>query len=297
MSEKWVPYGAAITATSIFGLTFMFSKIALGVVTPVHLMALRFLFAAGIFLVLVILGIIPVRFQGKPWGALVGLSFFQPIAYFTFESYGLYYGGSSEAGIFAALIPVATALVSSIVLKESVSLRQGCFLALSVSGAVFIGVMDGVVLGSSLVSKLCFLAAVISASCFTVGSRKQSVRFTPWEITFVMAMVGAAVFNLWAVAEAWQQGTVSAYFAPLARLEVLGAVLFLSVAASIIGFFCTNLALKKIPAYRYAVFDNASTVISILAGVLFLQESLLWYHWVGAAGILLGVWGINYFRK
>lgn len=296
MSEKWIGYLAAFTATAIFGLTFLFSKIALAWVTPIHLVALRFLCAAGIFCLLVLLGVIPVHLQGKPWGALVRLSLFQPVAYFAFETYGLFYGTSSEAGLFVALIPVSTAIVSGILLHESVSFRQGCFLACSVCGAVFIVLMDGFVLGASPLSKVFFLLAVISASFFTVGSRKQSACFRPWEITFVMACVGAAVFNLWAVAEAWQLGNLSAYFAPLANPEFLLPVLFLAVVASIVAFFCTNLALTKMPAYRYAVFDNASTVISIFAGVLFLREQLQWYHWLGALIILLGVWGTNYFH-
>lgn len=296
MSEKWVGYLAAITATTIFGLTFLFSKIALAWVTPIHLVALRFLCAAVFFWLLVLFKVIPVHLQGKPWGALVRLSLFQPVAYFTFETYGLFYGTSSEAGLFVALIPVSTAIVSGLLLHESVSFRQGCFLACSVCGAVFIVLMDGLVLGASLASKVFFLLAVISASFFTVGSRKQSARFTPWEITFVMSSVGAVVFNLWALAEAWHTGNLQAYFTPLLNPDFLLPVLFLAVAASIIAFYCTNLALTKIPAYRYAVFDNASTVISIFAGVFFLQEQLQWYHWVGALVILFGVWGTNYFH-
>lgn len=296
MSEKCIGYLAAITATTIFGLTFLFSKMALVLVTPVHLVALRFLCSSAVLCVLVVLGIIPVHLKGKNWGALVRLSLFQPVAYFTFETYGLFYGTSSEAGLFVALIPVSTAIVSGLLLHESVSRRQGCFLACSVCGAIFIVLMDGLVLESALISKVFFLLAVISASFFTVGSRKQSVYFTPWEITFVMSLTAAVVFNLWAVVVAWCGGNLQGYFMPLANLDFLLPLLFLSVAASMIAFFCTNLALTKIPAYRYAVFDNASTIISILAGVFFLEERLYWYHWVGAAIILLGVWGTNYFH-
>lgn len=297
MSEKYIGYLAAITATTIFGLTFLFSKMALAFVTPVHLVALRFLCSAIILCILVGFGVIPVSLKGKNWLALVRLSLFQPVAYFTFETYGLFYGTSSEAGLFVALIPVSTAIVSGLLLHESVSLRQGCFLACSVCGAVFIVLMDGLVLESTFMSKMFFLLAVISASFFTVGSRKQSAHFTPWEITFVMSLTAAAIFNLWAVAVAWHDGNLQGYFTPLSNPDFLLPLLFLAVAASMIAFFCTNFALTKIPAYRYAVFDNASTIISILAGVMVLQEELQWYHWVGALIILLGVWGTNYFHS
>lgn len=297
MSEKWIGYFAAFVATAIFGLTFMFSKVALAFVSPVHLVALRFLCSAVIFCILAGIGIIPVHLKGKSWGALVRLSLFQPVAYFTFEAYGLFYGTSSEAGLFVALIPVTTAILSGLLLHETLSLRQGCFLACSVCGAIFIVVMDGVVWDAHLASKIFFFLAILSASCFTVGSRKQSAHFTPWEITFVMSLTGAVVFNVWAIAEACRQGAIQSYFTPLANPDFLLPLLFLAVAASMIAFFCTNLALTKIPAYRYAIFDNASTIISIFAGVVFLHESLQWYQWVGAIVILFGVWGVNFFQK
>lgn len=75
------------------------------------------------------------------------------------------------------------------------------------------------------------------------------------------------------------------------------ALLFLAGAASVFGFFCTNFALQKIAASQYAVFNNDSTVVSILAGVLFLREEMQWYQWLGGGLIILGVWGTNYFRQ
>lgn len=296
MSEKWIGYSAAFTATTIFGLTFMFSKMALDLVSPVHLVALRFLFSTVILSLFAALGVIPIHLKGKRWGALIGLSLFQPVAYFTFETYGLLFGASSEAGLFLALIPVVTAVVSGILLHETISAKQSFFLACSVAGAIFIVLMDGLVLNTGFISKLLFLGAVVSASFFTTCSRKQSKVFSPWEITFVMSWVGAVVFNVWAAIELGLAGELSTYFVPLSHIPFLLSLLFLSGVASIIAFFCTNLALTKIPAYRYAVFDNYSAVVSIIAGTLFLQETIQWYQWLGGAVILLGVWGTNYFQ-
>ncbi len=296
MSEKWIGYGAAFAATTIFGLTFMFSKIALTLVSPVHLVALRFLCSAVILWIFAGLGIVLIHLKGKPWGALVRLALFQPVAYFTFETYGLFYGTSSEAGLFVALIPVLTAVLAALALGERISGKQRIFLACSVLGAIFIVLMDGLVLGASLMSKVFFLLAIITASIFTVDSRRQSTVFTPWEITFVMSSVGAIVFNIWALAESGIRGELTLYFAPLGNLSFLLSLLFLAAAASVFAFYCTNLALQKISASQYAVFNNYSTVVSILAGGIFLREEMQWYQWVGAAVILLGVWGINYFQ-
>lgn len=44
-----------------------------------------------------------------------------------------------------------------------------------------------------------------------------------------------------------------------------------------------------------SVFSNLATLITIIAGVIFLHESIHYYHVVGAMIILVGVIGTNYF--
>lgn len=43
-----------------------------------------------------------------------------------------------------------------------------------------------------------------------------------------------------------------------------------------------------------SVFSNLATLITIIAGVIFLHESIYYYHVVGAMIILVGVIGTNY---
>lgn len=44
-----------------------------------------------------------------------------------------------------------------------------------------------------------------------------------------------------------------------------------------------------------SVFSNLATLITIIAGVIFLHETIHYYHVVGAMIILVGVIGTNYF--
>ena len=43
-----------------------------------------------------------------------------------------------------------------------------------------------------------------------------------------------------------------------------------------------------------SVFVNLSTVISIEAGVVFLNESVFYYHIIGSFLIIIGVIGVNF---
>jgi drug/metabolite transporter (DMT)-like permease len=71
-----------------------------------------------------------------------------------------------------------------------------------------------------------------------------------------------------------------------------GSLLYLGVVASVVGFFLVNYNLKHIPAHVSSIFANVATITSIIAGLIFLNETLYWYHFVGSAFIMIGVYGV-----
>ena len=69
--------------------------------------------------------------------------------------------------------------------------------------------------------------------------------------------------------------------------------------ASIIGFFLVNYSLSRLPAHVSAIYINITTIVSVLAGYFFLNESIGIYHLIGGV-IIVGVYGtarVNYFKK
>jgi len=74
-------------------------------------------------------------------------------------------------------------------------------------------------------------------------------------------------------------------------------VLYLGALSSVTAFFLINFSLSQLTATQSSVFANLTTIISIIAGVVFLKEPFYWYHGVGAAAILGGIWGTNRFAR
>ncbi|MDN5332356.1 MAG: hypothetical protein PWP45_1581 [Tepidanaerobacteraceae bacterium] len=142
---------------------------------------------------------------------------------------------------------------------------------------------------------LFLFGAVISAAFFNIFSRKFSLNYSPFEITFVMMWVGAAFFNLIAFILHLKSGKLEGFFAQLSDFQVVFALLYLGIGSSVIAFFLVNSSLSRLPASRSAVFSNLTTVISVLAGVVFRHEPFTLTHAVGAFMILVGVWGTNRF--
>lgn len=286
---------AGLGSAVIFGLSFLFSKKALAAAEPLELIAFRFLIAVLIMTALLILRIIKVDYRGKNLKWLMLLGLMEPVIYFIFETYGIKYSASSEAGLMISLIPIFVVILSAYFLKEKPSRPQLLFIFLSVAGVMFIGLMSNSNSGEgSLLGMALLLGAVLSAAAFTIISRKLSRKFTPVELTYSMMVQAAVIFNLMSLINHTIKGTVTNYFKPLQNKEFIISVLYLGILSSIVAYFLINYTLSVIEASKSAVIANISTIVSIIAGVVFLNESFRYYHILGSILILTGVWGTNY---
>jgi drug/metabolite transporter (DMT)-like permease len=195
-----------------------------------------------------------------------------------------------------ALIPVVVTIMAVVFLNEKPSRVQGAYVAVSVIGVVFIIALSGDLSGTgSLLGITALVGAVITGAAYSILSRKLSRHFSPVEITFVMMWVGAIVFNAIAVVTSISQGTMSTYFAGFTSFGAVSAILYLGILSSICAFFMLNYTLSKLTASSSTVFSNLTTVVSIVAGVFVRHEPFHWYQLIGAAMIILGVWGTNYY--
>lgn len=283
---------AAISYATIFGFTFMFSKVALNYVLPIGLIAYRFLIAFLVLEALRWFKIIHISFKKEGFKKLLLVALLQPILYFLFETYGLRLTTSGEAGMMIALIPIFVTVFSAIMLKERAKKAQIAFILLSVSGVVLIQIMNSSsTVGSSLFGFLLLLGAVISAALFNIASRSASKSLKPVEITYFMMFGGAVVFNLMYVILLVSESRPLDYFTNFTHIDLLIPILYLGVIASIGGFFLVNFALSKIPAHISSIYANLSTVVAIIAGVVILKENLEIYHFIGGAMIIIGVYG------
>lgn len=298
--DQLISYTAGILSFVIFGFSFMMTKIALPAFGGdiFHLLSYRFVLGAAVMGILRLAGVIRPRYGGKPMGQLFLLALIQPVLYFICETLGLRLIPSSQAGLMIALIPIAVTILGAVFLREKPTWVQTLFILVSVGGVMLINLAGGLNSGGSLLGILFVGGAVLTAAAYSVLSRRASRIFLPAEITWVMLYMGAVVFTsvMWGKIIArglpWQ-----AYFAPLADLEGMLVIAYLSVVSSVAAFFLLNYLLSRLEAARTAAMANITTLVSVFAGVLILHEPFGWFHAVGSALILAGVWGVNRFRR
>ncbi len=284
---------------SIFGFSFLFTSRALNHIEPFHLLSFRFTFAFLVMTILRLAKVINIPLNKDMFTPMLFLlALFQPLLYFTGETIGVKFTSSSESGLLIALIPIVVAIFSALFLKEYPTKKQIPFIILSVSGvATIVLLQEKLEFGGSLLGFIMLLLAVISAGFFNIISRSLSSKIKPLQITYFMMGFGTVCFTAIGISQSLIKGDIDQYFLPLAQVDVLTALVYLSILSSIIAFFLLNFTLSKVTASQGAVFANLVTVISIFAGVFIGKESFQYYHILGSILIITGVWGTNYFGK
>lgn len=294
MKQQEKAYLAIIIQSIIIGFSFFFVKIGLQSADAFTLLAHRFIFAAGGVLIYHFMKTGLIQLKASDWLRIIPYGLFYPLLFFSFQTIGLTFISSSEAGIISATAPVFTVIIARLVLGERLSTAQMLFMGASVAGMVFINIMTGISPGGgSLWGFFFIICAMLSAAFYNVLMKKILKHYSVIEIVFVMTIVSCIVFNAIAIFSHAQSGTLGRYFSYYRDLNFTIAVLYLGIPSSLITSFLSTFALSKLRSSTVGLFNNIPPVISIIAGVALLHEVLHWYHLVGIAVILLGTVGYN----
>ena len=294
--KRYLPYLAGLGVAMAWGLSFLFTKGALDYLEPFHLLGLRFAAAIGAMSALRLAGIIKIKMTASDYLHLLPLAIFQPILYFSAETMGVLLTSASYSAMMIAAIPIVVAILGSVLLREYPNRMQLLFVIASVAGVIFIIMMDNQsITGINPLGTLALIGAVVSAAFYNIFSRKASAHYSPLQTTWVMMVFGAVAFNLIALLQHFYAGEVGSYLQPLTVLWP--SIIYLGVASSVGAFFLYNYLLSKVTASQASVFANLITVVAIAGGVIFREETVTWYHLIGTAAILAGVWGTNRYAQ
>lgn len=288
-------YFAALLYAFIIGFSFMFVKIALTAASPMDTLAHRFTIAFFAASIPLLAGQVRLDISSKDFIAILPLATLYPALFFSFQAFGLTYTSSSEAGIIQASVPIFTLILATHFLKEHSTKWQKLFTVLSVAGVVYIFFMKGFAPELTKTKGIILiLFSTFSAACYNVLARNLTRRYPLSVLTYIMATLGMITFNSIAIIQHILDHTLVHYFSPFTNRNFLISTIYLGILSSLGTSFLSNYALSKMEASKMSVFHNLATLITILAGVIFLHEKLQYFHIIGASIILIGVIGTNY---
>lgn len=305
MSKRKGALLAVATGNTIFGFSFIFSKMALGIAIPSVLIATRFLFAFLTLNIIAFVGrkiliddgeggrrpLVTFSLKGKPLRNVLLLALFQPILYFLCETYGIVYTSSAFAGTIVAVIPVASIVTDIFIMKSKVTAKQVICAVLSAIG-VAITTIGAEGMKSSAIGLIILLGAVCSGALFYVFSKKSGTHFNALEQTYVMFAAGSLVYIMFALVQC-RGAYDEMILQPLQDPGFILPVLYLAVMSSVAAFMLLNYGTVRVMVSEAAIFTNLTTVISIIAGVVFLHETFTGFQIIGAIVILISVYTAN----
>ena len=213
---------------------------------------------------------------------LVGVSFFNSLYYI-----GLQSTTAVQGSLIAALLPLMILVLGAAYAGTGITGRQVGGLVLSIGGAVVVVVRgDPAVLQTLRLNPGDFwcLAAVL---CWAVQT--FLLRYKPPEMD-IMALVTASIGLGWlALAPAYAVETAlggAMRFDPDTALMVG----YLGLFASVIAFSLYNAGVVRVGSAGAGYFGNLFPVFSALLAVVFLGETIAWYHATGGLLVLGGIY-------
>ena len=303
-------YLSAVGKCIIYGATPFFTGALSENMDVLDLLSLRFLLSFVVFLILKNLRILKIDLKVKDIFVkndrtphiknLILTALFEPVLYMLFETLGISMTNGVTTAVILSVAPVFYCVGEFIFFRQYPSLWQGVFLTLGMAGAAYIAVCTSNEGGrSSLMGIIFLILALTVGALFCVFSRKSSSHFSPLEITFVSSMLGAVCFNAVNVVRHIAKGDILHYFDPYFDLENLFGFVMLGVMSTIFATMMSNYALSKIKISTFSAFGGVSTIVTVLIGVIFANEKLMYFHYIGFPFILarmIGVCAIDMYK-
>jgi drug/metabolite transporter (DMT)-like permease len=285
-------YIKLITAITIWGGSFIATKIAVQEVSPVTVVWLRF------FIGTVILGYfawkskelsLPKRKDVLDllWLGFLGITLHQWL-----QSSGLVTSEASTTAWLVSTSPVFMALLGWIFLKEKLSLRAITGFLLATIGVVLVvtkGDIRSINNGKFGASgDILILISALNWAMFSVLSRPILKRFSAIKITFYVLFFGWLLTSV--------QFMVGQHWVEFNQLSIDGwtSIAFLGIFCSALAYIFYNDGLKVLPASKVGAFLYLEPLIATIAAAAVLSESIVLASLAGGGLILLGVWLVNY---
>jgi len=284
---RW--WDALLLLALIWGSSFLFIKVAVGVIPPAYVALGRI--AIGAVTLLVVLAATRQRLSRSPavWGHSAVTAALVNVAPFMLFSWGEQHVSSVVAGIFNAVTPVLAMLVALVALPDERPGRQRLVgLPIGFAGVLVVLGVWRTSDGQDLAGQLACLAA---AACYALGfpyakrtlagRSESSVELSAVQI--VVGTVEAAVVA--PLVSGGLPDSTRGWWTP----SVVGSMLALGVLGTGLAYLLNYRIIRRAGVVAASTVTYLMPLVSVAAGVLLLGEHVTWNQPAGALVVLLGV--------
>jgi drug/metabolite transporter (DMT)-like permease len=277
-----MPRFLAFVAVIFWGISFVATKAVLREVSPVTVIFTRFAIAAIVLLCVV--RALPPR---ESWGSLALMGFIGVFVHQMLQSYALTMTSATNTGWLIGLTPIWSAVLSAIFLGERFGSWKIAGLAGGFAGALLVvtrGDFSAHVLGRpSTIGDLLIFVSTMNWAVYSVVGHDTIRRLGARRATSGAMLFGALMLAPVFIAQrGWRE---------LPRLTATGwgALLFLAIGCSALGYLFWYGALERVEVSRVAALLYAEPLITFAAAALLLGERVSAVVIAGGVLVLLSV--------
>lgn len=288
-------YFMLVLAVSAWGGSFVAARMILNgptpespTLTPTALATVRFLLASAIFLpILLRQQFGPKRLELRDLPVLLLVGQLGISIYFWLQYTGVRLTNAGIAAVLVVgLIPLATMLISGLMLHESLGTRRALALGVGAVGVAIVAGQRGVSVGADggfLFGAVCLVANTACFAVYTACIRGLRSRYSSLTTTAAVTIAGAAgLLLLAAFSEDWRS-------LALLTVDQWAAIAYLGLICSVMAYFFYNHALSQIEASRVAAWIYLEPPVAVVFGWLLLGEAVSWQTIAGGVVILAGL--------
>lgn len=283
-NKKWIIPLAVIIIIVIWGLAWVYMKLALNYMSALTFSALRFLIGTIVLFILAIF-IKKSKLSYKNVLHMVVLGVFQTGIVFFLVMYGLQYIGAGKGALLLYSMPVWSAVFSVILLKERISSRNITGLIIGVVGLVIILGMDFLIIQSKdvLIGEMYIVVAAVAWGFANIYYRKHLDDVPIIQVSAYQMMFGT--LGLF-IAAYLIEGTLKINW----TYEAVYYLLFTGIFASAVAFSLWYYVLKRINTITATVSMMMVPVVGIVLSYFMIGEVITMNILIGGLFILFGLY-------
>jgi drug/metabolite transporter (DMT)-like permease len=279
----------ATAASMLWGASYVAAKYAVGYIPPFTAAAFRFGVVAAICLPLLWLTGKGQKIERSDWPDLIKVGLFQTSIYFALQYAGIKLTTASNTSVIVNVRPVFAAILSAIVLHESLSKRKAAGILMAFVGVLVLStkgslsafsLQSGHVLGDFLI-----LLNAISGAIGLVVNKRVLDKYRPFPAMVYTQTIGAIGLLPFAAVEIASLGSL-----PRAPAMPWVMLIFQGVFSTILAHIYWNRALARLEASRAAVFIYIAPLTTSVLSWLVLREPLGAAFFFGAVLVLVGAY-------
>ncbi len=269
----------------------MATKAALREISPPTLLFARFGLGAGLLVLLVTLSGSKPLPPRDTWLALALMGFIGVFLHHMLQAYALTMTTATHAGWLIGLIPIWSAVLAAVLLKERFGGMKLAGLVGGFIGALLV-ITRGQISGGTLQlpgtrGDFLILLSTINWAVYSVVGRDTLKRLGSTRATAGSMLLGwLMLMPLFLFKSGWRE-------LPHLSMTGWGAILFLGIGCSGLGYLFWYSALERIEVSRVAAFLYIQPLVTLTAAVILLNERVTVTTVIGGLVVLLSVFIIQ----